>query len=203
MTSISGSKASVRMNVPTSLYLYYDRDSVLLYVGITNRGIKRNSEHNADKEWWPYVASQEVRHLPSREEAVRIEREVIAERRPPFNKQHNPGHEELAEEYIAYSDPPDVSHESSWFSTGWTDAEIAEVRDSVARKWREEFGTEMAQCLCWNGGDRAGGFCGDSVCRLQATTLAHAMLLEPGYVAHLVVPPRRLRVVSTDDVVQG
>lgn len=179
----------------TSLYLYFDRDSVLLYVGITNRGIKRNSEHNLDKAWWPYVARQEIRHLPGRQEAVRAERELIAERRPPFNRQHNPGHEQLAAEYLAYADPPATSDESIWFSTTSTDADIAATRDSVARQWLERFGTEMAQCLCWNVGEGPEGFCGDSVCRIQAATLAHAMMLGFDYVAYLVTPSKRLREI--------
>ncbi|MGW4720897.1 hypothetical protein [Nocardia sp. NPDC004260] len=92
--------------MPTSLYLYYDKFDVLLYVGITSRGIRRNHEHNADKEWWRYVSRQEVRHLPSRDEARRLERELIIRLRPPFNRQHNPGHEELAAAYRRFIAQP-------------------------------------------------------------------------------------------------
>lgn len=111
MQEVSGNSgvvrdASVRDNAPTSLYLYYDRFDVLLYVGITSRGMKRNFEHNADKEWWQYVARQEVKHLPSRAEAQRIERELIIGLRPPFNKQHNRDHEELAEAYRRFIAKP-------------------------------------------------------------------------------------------------
>lgn len=198
LTSISGSKASVCANVPTSLYLYYDNCNVLLYVGVTNRGARRNWEHNADKAWWPHVSRQEIRHLPSREEALRLEREIIAERRPPFNRQHNPGHEELAEFYFAYADPPDTGDESTWFSTISTDCDIAAMRDSVARGWREKFGMEIAQCLCGNNADGPEGFCGDSACRLQAATLAHAMLLSFDEIVREVLPIPRLRSVSAD-----
>lgn len=98
----SGERAvgeGARGDVPTSIYLYYDKFDVLLYIGITSRGITRNREHNADKAWWRYVVRQEVRHLSSREEAQRVERELIIRLRPPFNRQHNPGHEELADAY--------------------------------------------------------------------------------------------------------
>jgi len=38
--------ASAHRDVPTSLYRYYDKYNVLLYVGITSRGLKRNREHS-------------------------------------------------------------------------------------------------------------------------------------------------------------
>jgi hypothetical protein len=104
--SISGSGASARENIPTSLYLYYDQFDVLLYVGITSRGIKRNLEHNADKEWWQYVSRQEVRHLPDRPAALRAERDLIIQLNPPFNKVHNPDHESLAAAYRRFISQP-------------------------------------------------------------------------------------------------
>lgn len=96
--SVPSSAASSRPDVPTSLYLYYDKYNVLLYVGVTHRGIKRNHEHS-DKNWWQYVARQEVTHLPSRVAALKAERETIIRRSPPFNRAHNPGHDELAVAY--------------------------------------------------------------------------------------------------------
>lgn len=74
---------------PTSVYRYYDADAVLIYVGITNRGMQRQHEHNIRAEWWPYVTRQEVEHYPNRPEAAKRERELIQRHRPPFNMQHN------------------------------------------------------------------------------------------------------------------
>jgi hypothetical protein len=75
---------------PTSVYLYFDRSNILLYVGITSRGAMRQREHNTDKGWWPYVARQQVEHYPSRAGALQRERELIALLAPPFNFMHNP-----------------------------------------------------------------------------------------------------------------
>lgn len=84
----------------TSVYRYYDENGVLLYVGITSRGIARNSEHNTSKDWWKYVTAQEVEHYTTRRGAMARERELITSRRPPFNKQHNPDAGPLREAYL-------------------------------------------------------------------------------------------------------
>lgn len=84
----------------TSLYKYYDDAGILIYIGITSRGIARNIEHNTSKDWWPYVSTQEVEHFPDRPTALKRERELIHLLRPPFNKEHNPDHQELVDEYL-------------------------------------------------------------------------------------------------------
>lgn len=76
--------------IPTSVYRYYDRNNVLLYVGITNRGVTRNSEHDMTKSWWSFVVRQEVEHYPHRQAALEREKHLIRKYRPPFNTQHNP-----------------------------------------------------------------------------------------------------------------
>lgn len=90
---------------PTSVYRYFDQGGLLLYVGITARGIARQREHNADKEWWPFVARQEVDHFESREAAAKRERHLIRQFHPPFNKQHNPHHDELRQIYLTAVTP--------------------------------------------------------------------------------------------------
>jgi hypothetical protein len=87
--------------VPTSVYRYYDKAGVLLYVGITSRATTRQQEHNADKEWWAFVARQEVEHLDTRPLASERERELIRQFHPPFNKVHNNGWREVREAYLA------------------------------------------------------------------------------------------------------
>lgn len=87
----------------TSVYRYYDRSGVLIYVGITSRGILRNVEHNTTKRWWNYVHRQEVDHYPDRRSAQGAERELIRRFRPPFNIQQNPDHADLQQIYEAYA----------------------------------------------------------------------------------------------------
>lgn len=88
---------------PTSVYRYYDAGNLLLYVGITSRGARRNSEHNDSKQWWKYVARQEVDHYPDRRTALIRERDLIRRHRPPFNTQHNIDAAGVRAAYIAYA----------------------------------------------------------------------------------------------------
>lgn len=97
---------------PTSVYLYFDRANVLLYVGITSRGPLRQHEHNTDKDWWTYVARQQVEHYATRAEALQRERELITLLSPPFNSKHNPDRD-ARQAYLALAaegpleEPPD------------------------------------------------------------------------------------------------
>lgn len=89
------------MTEPTSVYLYYDAHDVLVYVGITSRGIGRNREHNTSKSWWKHVARQTVEHFPDRASAHAREVDLISRFTPPFNVQHNPSHVQMREAYEA------------------------------------------------------------------------------------------------------
>lgn len=84
---------------PTSVYLYYDAYDVLVYVGITSRGIGRNHEHNRSKSWWKHVARQEVEHFPDRDTAHAREVALIERYTPPFNTQHNQEHAAMRAAY--------------------------------------------------------------------------------------------------------
>ena len=86
---------------PTSLYRYYDSAGVLIYVGITSQRIARNRQHNGDKIWWQWVASQKIDHFSSAREAHAAEVRLIQKFRPPFNKQHNPDHSAMSTAYTA------------------------------------------------------------------------------------------------------
>lgn len=91
---------------PTSVYRYFDEQGILLYVGITSRGMLRNREHNGSKDWWPYVAAQEVEHFTTRDEAHAREIELIADFRPPFNKHHNPSYGHFRDQYMTLRSMP-------------------------------------------------------------------------------------------------
>lgn len=92
--------------IETSVYRYFDERGILLYVGITSRGMSRNREHNISKEWWSYVGSQDVEHFPTREAAHAREVELIEQYRPPFNKQHNPSYGTFREQYMKMRSMP-------------------------------------------------------------------------------------------------
>lgn len=85
---------------PTSVYLYFDETDVLIYVGVTSRGVRRQREHNSDKEWWRWVARQEVKHFDNRPDALVEEKRLIVKHLPPFNVAHNPTHERSRSAYL-------------------------------------------------------------------------------------------------------
>jgi len=98
-----------RAQVPTSVYRYYDRHGALIYVGITKQGAGRNYQHNSAAEWWTHVARQEVEHHPDRPAAAAREKELIRQYRPPFNKQHNIGWQDLRAAYVAWAGASETS----------------------------------------------------------------------------------------------
>jgi hypothetical protein len=105
-----------RVSTPTSVYRYYDRMGALIYVGITSRGIRRNIEHNLDREWWPYVVTQEVDHYATRDEALLLERHLIRKYEPPFNVQHNPNHEGRRADYLGVASIQPIRHAVQLYS---------------------------------------------------------------------------------------
>lgn len=98
---------------PTSVYRYYDRNGLLIYVGITNQGIGRNRQHNADKDWWRFVLRQDVTHFRTRQAALDEERNLIQQHRPPFNTQHNPDVADRRAAYLALL-ADDKDYDDSW-----------------------------------------------------------------------------------------
>lgn len=97
----------------TSVYRYYDRDGLLLYVGITGRGTARNAEHNKTKDWWQFVVRQNVDHYRTREEAHTREVELIEDHTPPFNTQHNPAAAAMRAAYFQYRALPSAQRHVS------------------------------------------------------------------------------------------
>lgn len=80
------SKKVVNPDGPCSVYLAYDSEDTLLYVGVTARGVWRARQHGYRSEWWPKMARQEWEHFDNRNDALDREAELIAERNPLYNK---------------------------------------------------------------------------------------------------------------------
>lgn len=73
----------------TALYLWFDADGVLIYLGITGDLAVRQTRHAKRSSWGDFAARSEVRWFPSRAEAEEAERELIHQLRPVFNQVHN------------------------------------------------------------------------------------------------------------------
>lgn len=74
----------------STVYQYFGSGGHLLYVGITDRGVRRAHEHADTKDWWELAVGCSLEHYPTREAALDRERELIERYRPPYNFQHNP-----------------------------------------------------------------------------------------------------------------
>lgn len=106
----------VEADATASVYKYFDKAGILIYVGITECGIVRNRQHNESKEWWKFVHRQQIEHFPSREQAHEREVQLIERFRPPFNKQHNKDHAAARRFYLDMTEgrvlPPNYSKRS-------------------------------------------------------------------------------------------
>lgn len=73
-----------------TVYQYFGAGGHLLYVGITERGVRRAHEHAGSKEWWALAVGCTLEHYGSRDAALAREESLIKKFRPPYNYQHNP-----------------------------------------------------------------------------------------------------------------
>jgi hypothetical protein len=71
-------------DLTTTVYRFYDAESLLLYVGVSNSPLTRWNAH-LEKTWWPEVARIAVEHFPTRAEALDAEEEAIADELPLYN----------------------------------------------------------------------------------------------------------------------
>ena len=76
---------------PTTVYLLYGADDVLLYVGISGNIGSRFLQHAAQTPWWAEVERADYHHLPTRSMAERIEKALIWQCKPRYNLQHGGG----------------------------------------------------------------------------------------------------------------
>lgn len=76
----------------TVLYRHYDRNAVLLYVGITNHALNRLSNHRTGSSWFENVACSTYEWFNTRAGALAAERRAIENEKPLFNEQYGRFH---------------------------------------------------------------------------------------------------------------
>lgn len=75
--------------VRTALYRHFDRDSRLLYVGISLSAVERLREHRVHAAWFDRIVRIEIEWFQSRGAALNAERRAIMRERPECNIVHN------------------------------------------------------------------------------------------------------------------
>jgi hypothetical protein len=126
------------VTVPTSVYRYLDADGVLIYVGITNRGVQRQAEHVAHSKWWRFVCTQDVEHYDDRPTAERRERLLIEKHQPPFNVTHNAEHKRRLTAYLKHTGTAiePCGHCYGCLLAASPDPEDAQSEDAICRLLR-------------------------------------------------------------------
>lgn len=88
----------------TALYRHYDKDGVLLYVGISLSAIARLAQPRRGARWFEYISRVEIEQFDSRKEALQAEKDAIAKEQPFYNKanaSYRKGQTEDTEELLA------------------------------------------------------------------------------------------------------
>lgn len=73
----------------TSLYRYFNKDDVLLYVGISKHPVTRLRQHISNKDWIKETTNVTLEQFETRELALLAEEWAIKSENPKYNKQHN------------------------------------------------------------------------------------------------------------------
>jgi len=84
---------SMRRQTPTpcALYFHYDKNRVLLYVGISLSAIARLREHVRGSHWVDDITTVRIKRYATVEKARAAEVRAIKSRKPLHNKMHNGG----------------------------------------------------------------------------------------------------------------
>lgn len=69
----------------TALYRHFDKNGVLLYIGISSSATARAVQHHNGSRWADLIARIDVEHYATREEALAAEAAAIKTEKPPYN----------------------------------------------------------------------------------------------------------------------
>lgn len=69
------------------LYRHFDKDDVLLYVGVSLRVLQRLGQHKANSHWFVRIAKVTLENYDSREAVLEAERQAILSEKPLHNYQ--------------------------------------------------------------------------------------------------------------------
>lgn len=121
---------------PHILYRFYDRTSVLLYVGITVDLSVRMADHARDKHWWGEVdrSATRIEYYDSRPAALTAEREAIRIEKPLHNDHHNESVELPVDAPLS-----EYSWDLEYFTSELLDAVSEEERDNVLADSETDF----------------------------------------------------------------
>jgi predicted GIY-YIG superfamily endonuclease len=74
---------------PTALYRWFDKEALLLYIGISDELAERVKGHIKASSWMEFAAASTIERHPTRYAALDAEEAAIKAEHPLFNHQHN------------------------------------------------------------------------------------------------------------------
>ena len=77
------------MTEKTAIYRHYDKDGVLLYVGLSRNPIKRLGQHRVHSLWFYSISRMEIEWAKTREDAAEKEYRAVRREKPLFNTVYN------------------------------------------------------------------------------------------------------------------
>ncbi len=86
------SRFSCRRNLEdknTELYRHYDKDYILLYIGISLSAVNRLKQHKSTSKWIDRAVYMETQRFETRSDALIAEKAAIRNEEPLFNIVHN------------------------------------------------------------------------------------------------------------------
>lgn len=105
-----------------TLYRHFDKDGVLLYVGISKDPIRRMTQHNKSAKWYNLIATITHETFPTRDAVLLAERKAIRTEKPLYNLRHRPHAGALAIYYYYNDNEPIGSHRYYTTATNAQDA---------------------------------------------------------------------------------
>ena len=68
------------------LYRHFDKNGILLYIGISMNLFARLKAHQKQSHWFNLIDRIEIKHFETREEVLMAEKLAIQKERPLYNK---------------------------------------------------------------------------------------------------------------------
>ena len=124
------------------LYRHFDKDDVLLYVGISLSAINRLQQHRDHSGWFADIARVDIVPFDSRVQVLEAERAAIKEECPVYNMQRPEPHCPIVKkEPPASKSRADLLGAIVEFKPLYTPAELEKLLDMPAPRVRELFDT--------------------------------------------------------------
>jgi len=111
----------------TQLYRHFDKDGVLLYVGISLSSVARLRQHEDHSHWFEKITRVEIENFETREKAIEAEVNAIICEKPIHNIMHNNKSADEYEKIQADKSRKELTGKMVHFKTFYTFVEVGSL----------------------------------------------------------------------------